>query len=347
MKAQALLRILAGGLMFLAPAIGLSTDAIATKNLNLRSGPSSSAPRVALVKLGARVTLLEPLPKADYYHVRTALQQEGWLWATGVRLNLAPSSGSRKLIIRPADREQEPAGETAAAAVPAAAVACQTNLASCPDTGCAAPGTPHASANQRKRSPPSGTQAVRLTFDDFALLQQQADTLVGENHELSAEQRAQLSGLTVGAGQVSEGDLVSLAGYLVGIPHPNTGESVNCNLHGEANNDYHIPVSNDPANTDFQGIVVEMTPQNRDSAWTLANLTQTENNQQLVLVTGALFYDNLHRVNGDPGNPKKGQPHRFSLWEIHPITGVSVCVKADNSCDPARPADWAALGAGT
>jgi hypothetical protein len=322
-----------------APATGATLQAVTSKNLNLRSGPATTSSPIMVVKSGVRVTLLEPQPKGGYYHVRAA-QRDGWLWAAGVRVS--PTNGSsRKLVRRPADVEQEPQFHVLAAG------ACQADLSSCPDTGCASPDTPHALVNQRKRAMPTATNAVPLTFDDFASLQQQADSLVGENHELSADQRAQLAGLSVGAGQVSEGDLVTLAGYLVGTPHPNTGESVNCNLKGESNNDFHIPLSNDPANTDFRGIVVEMIPQSRDLSWTLANLTQTETNGQLVLVSGALFYDNLHVVNGDGANPRKGQPHRFSLWEIHPVTAVAVCAKSDNSCDPAQPADWVPLGSGT
>jgi hypothetical protein len=321
------------------PATGATLQAVTTKNLSLRSGPATTSPRITVVKSGVQVTLLEPQPKGDYYHVRAA-QQEGWLWAAGVQVTPTSGVSSRKLVRRPADMEQEPQFHVSAAG------ACQADLSSCPDTGCASPGTPHAIVNQRKRRMPTATSAVLLTFDDFATLQQQADSLVGENKELSADQRAQLTALNVGAGKVSEGDLVTLTGYLVGTPHPNTGESVNCNLKGESNNDFHIPLSNDPGNTDFQGIVVEMIPQSRNSSWTLGKLTQIENNGQLVLVSGALFYDNLHLVNGDAANPRKGQPHRFSLWEIHPIAQVGVCTKSANSCDPNRPSDWASLGSG-
>jgi hypothetical protein len=103
-------------------------------------------------------------------------------------------------------------------------------------------------------------------------------------------------------------------------------------------------MSNDPRNTDYQGIVVEMIPQDRPAAWNLANLTTVVNNQQLVLVTGALLYDNLHFVNSDSSNPKGGQPARFSLWEIHPVTNMVVCSKSDNSCDPSNASDWLPLG---
>jgi hypothetical protein len=56
-----------------------------------------------------------------------------------------------------------------------------------------------------------------------------------------------------------------------------------------------------------------------------------------------LIYDNLHLVNSDPGQPKGGQPHRYSLWEIHPVAQFVVCGNLDNTCDPSQPGDWIPL----
>jgi hypothetical protein len=136
---------------------------------------------------------------------------------------------------------------------------------------------------------------------------------------------------------------VQLAGFLVGNPHPNTGESVNCNLSGPANNDFHIPFASDPDQTPFQGIVVEMIPQNRPANWNIKVLKQIEAARRMVLVTGQLFYDNMHRVNPDQDDSLSGQPPRFSLFEIHPITSVAVCLRSDTSCDPSDRAAWETL----
>lgn len=320
--------------LLLAPDFLLAQkQATITEGSNLRPDPSTHNPPIQTLARGTRVAVLEAKPTNGFYHVRTKGKKEGWVWSKN--LNLGAQS-SKKLVRRSAVVETEVEALGAAA--------CASGLDACPASGCAAADAPHGLANQLKRRIPSSSTPTLLTFDDFQVLQQQADNLVGENKELSADDRAKLTNLTAGNGQVSEGDVVSIVGYLVGVPHPNTRESVNCNLKGEQNNDFHIPISNDPDNTDFQGIVVEMIPQSRPDTWTLANLTQVENSRQLVMVTGALFYDNFHLVNGDPSSPKKGQPHRFSLWEGHPLTQFVVCTKTDNSCDPSQAGDWTALG---
>ena len=334
--------------------IGFSTQtlaqshAVVTQPLHLRVAPSKASALLSTLKNQQAVTLLDPGKKNGYYHVRVTQTTDGWAWADGVQLGVAVVSvaahsapGSRQLVRTPASKELEPVTIGMARAK-----ACVADLSSCSTNGCSPDGSGHALANQMKRATPSGDVPVMLTFDDFANLQQQADNLdgIGEGHDIAVDKRSQLSGLTASAGTVSEGSLVGIVGYLVATPHANSGESVNCNLKGEVNNDFHIPMSNDPNNSDYQGIVAEMIPQNRPDNWSLSNLTQVASNRQLVMVTGGLFYDNIHRVNGDPNNPVGGQPRRYSLWEVHNLTQFLVCTKSDNSCDPARPDDWAPLG---
>jgi uncharacterized protein YgiM (DUF1202 family) len=333
------LRPLAVVFLFLLVPIALTAQSqgTITQGSNLRADPSTHQPPIQTLAKGTHVTVLNPKPMNGFYQVRTPEKKEGWVWGKNLTMATQASQIPRKLVRRPAVVEE-------AREALGAAAACASDLNSCPVSGCAAPDAPHGLANELKRRVPTSSTVVPLTFDDFQTLQQQADNLVGENKELKAEDRAKLASLAVGNGLVSEGDVVSIVGYLVGVPHPNTGESVNCNLKGAQNNDFHIPISNDPDNTDFQAIVVEMIPQDRPDTWTLANLTQVANNRQLVMVTGALFYDNFHLVNGDPSSPKRGQPHRFSLWEAHPLTQFVVCTKPDNTCDPTQAADWTPLG---
>lgn len=324
-------------LLVLPGFLSAQKQATISHNAKLRSDASTNNPSIQTLAAGTSVVVIDAKPTNGFYHVRTDQNKEGWVWSKSVSFPAKANAGLRKLVRPPTVVETEQP-------MASATTSCAGDLNSCPASGCAAPDEPHGLANQLKRRIPTSGATVLLTFDDFQALQQQADDRVGENKELSADDRAKLTGLTVSSGQVSEGDVVSVVGYLVGVPHPNTKESVNCNLQGADNNDFHIPISNDPGNSDFQGIVVEMIPQSRPDAWTLGNLTQVENSTRLVMVTGALFYDNFHYVNGDPSSPRRGQPHRFSLWEVHPLTQFSVCAKSDNSCDPSQATDWTPLG---
>ena len=112
-----------------------------------------------------------------------------------------------------------------------------------------------------------------------------------------------------------------------GKPHANSGELVNCNLKSEANNDIHVSVTEKKNGSEFEGIVVEMIPQDRPANWTSSKVGKLRG--KVLLIEGGLFYDNLHFTNGDEDNPMPGQPKRFSLWEIHPVTSVKVCKKHD------------------
>jgi hypothetical protein len=227
-----------------------------------------------------------------------------------------------------------------------AAPPCAGTLDQCPAVGCADDGSTHGIFNQAKRRKPTGDTPVTITFADLASLQSQADKLVGEGGELTLDDRAQLKNLPVAAGTVDEGSLVQLVGFIATgplSPHANTGESVNCRLKTPANNDFHISFVADPNGTEFDSIVVEMIPQDRPAGWTLPKLSKMKQQRKQILVRGALFYDNEHVVNADANNEAAGQPRRFALWEIHPITEFLVCRKTTGTCNPNSAADWAAF----
>ncbi|HLK68274.1 MAG TPA: hypothetical protein VKU19_32800 [Bryobacteraceae bacterium] len=225
--------------------------------------------------------------------------------------------------------------QPAAVAQKASAAVCAVDLASCPVSGCADPKSDpaHALINQMKRREPSGPTKP-VTFDDFSALQRQADQLVGQDKPLDRSARDKLKDMKVSGGLVAEGDVVQLTGFLVGSPHPNAGESVNCELTGQSNNDFHIPIAAEARATEFEGIVVEMIPQARRDGWDLAKLRKLAGTDKQVRVTGQLLYDNMHRVNKDPEHEEPGQPKRFSLWEIHRVTAFEVCRLTECKTDP-------------
>ena len=225
---------------------------------------------------------------------------------------------------------------------------CKPNLAACPTHGCAAPGSTHALLNQTKRAIPQQTQPTVLTLDDFETLQHVADQRLGEQQKnLTAQKRTKLRNLPVPAGTVSEGALVEVRGFVVGLPNRpsanKSGESVNCRLRGERDNDFHIPVARRWTHSEFRSIVVEMVPQDRPARWTIDRLQEVAQQGRQVRVRGQLFYDNEHVVNDEPDHPIGGQPKRFSLWEVHPITEFMVCKMPKKSCDPGDSSIWQTL----
>jgi hypothetical protein len=230
---------------------------------------------------------------------------------------------------------------TAPAVASKKAPPCHATLAGCPEQGCATKGTPDALVNQLKRHHPTSKTPATLTLDDFTSLQEQADSLVGQKKPLTAAMRKKLTHLSTSSGFVSEGDLVRVTGFLVGTPHANSGESVNCRLTKVANNDFHLTIAEEPNTEEFTGIVVEMIPQDRPKEWNLKALRKIENDETAVLIVGQLLYDNKHLVNDDPDNPRASDPKRFSLWEVHPITAFLVCTST--TCDPSKTGDWAPL----
>jgi hypothetical protein len=230
-----------------------------------------------------------------------------------------------------------------ASASHAKAKGCALSLTDCPEAGCADPDTPDGLTNTLKRHVPTGTNAHLMTVADFASIQAQAEKRVGtKKASLTAAQHAKLKSLSVHGGSVSDGDLVMVVGYIVGDPHPNTGESVNCGLKNASNNDIHITVAQEAGSDEMDGFVVEMIPQDRLDSWNREALQGIEAARKEVLVTGQLFYDSKHHVNDDPDNPVQGDPKRMSLWEVHPITAFAVCTAA-KTCDAKNASEWTQL----
>ena len=296
---------------------------VTQRSVSIRYAASFASPVVATAPANTPLYWLGNQQKNGFYRVVGKDKgTAGWVRAGDVQV-------TKKLIISGFE----------------SAAACATELSQCSENGCAAEGSPDGVSNTLKHHIPSAGSATPISFDDLAALQQQAGDAVGTGIHIPPESRSALSNLPVANGTVSEGDAVRVIGYLTTDgtgPHPNSsGESVNCGLKGASNNDFHIPVTADPDNSEFEAFVVEMIPQHRPDSWTVANLKAAQAQKQQVWVEGNLFYDSVHRVNADPNNPLGGQPKRFSLWEIHPVTKFLICRK--DKCSSADEQDWSSL----
>jgi hypothetical protein len=296
----------------------------------LKSHPKNSAATVRMIPTGTTLQWIEGQKKGNWVRVVLPKGPAGWVPAKMVTIVTQPPPP-------PATSE-----------ITLAAAKCEPNLDACTVNGCAAEGSAHALMNQAKRKFATGTP-VTISFSDLAALQEAADSVVGQGQEIP--DRSVLQNLQVGSNQMGEGTAVQLTAFLASNPpgpHPNTGESVNCNIRLPQNNDFHIPITEEANQTEFDGFVVEMIPQGanegekRDPGWSLDKLKRLQAAQRQVKVVGKLFYDNAHVINPDPQNPLQSQPKRFTLWEVHPISQFLVCKKT-SGCDIDTDTDWTPL----
>jgi len=126
---------------------------------------------------------------------------------------------------------------------------------------------------------------------------------------------------------LGEGKPVVLQGFVLAAEQEGE-ESVNC---GKAvpdesvDHDIHISIVDSASNTnECSGIVAEMIPHHRPTAWTPAAVDAVAKAHLMVRVTGQLMFDSSH-TPCVAGAAIEGDPKRASLWEVHPIYKFEVC----------------------
>jgi hypothetical protein len=213
---------------------------------------------------------------------------------------------------------------------------------SCPATGASTPNTPQAAQNEAKNGFCSSGVPVSVTFATLRQLQAEAASKVtfGSDAKLPKD-RSLLKNLPSPSGTIGEGTLVRLAAYVIDAHYSNVGagESVNCKQPDKDSNDIHI-VLGERSNKDDEcsSATAEMSPHFRPAAWIPTNLN--DNNAHLYRFTGHLFFDGSHQPcsGGQGPNPK-----RSSLWEIHPVYGVDLCMEPSNKCSVESDVGWVSL----
>jgi hypothetical protein len=153
--------------------------------------------------------------------------------------------------------------------------------------------------------------------------------------------RSMLRDLPTSKGPLSEGQVVRIVAFVIDAHGSNLsgGESVNCKQNGAENNDIHIvlgePVGQKgPSSDECLSVTAEMSPHFRPEVWTPDALNQ--HNTHLYRFTGQLFFDASHR----PCVGGKGSPKRRSLWEIHPVYAVDICMDTNNNCKIDSDENW-------
>jgi hypothetical protein len=185
-----------------------------------------------------------------------------------------------------------------------------------------------------------GTPVV-LTYEVYPILQSAAVELLGPRYAPPAD-RSKLKNIVTWKGKkIGEGTVVTLVAFVDRARYSDvdTGESVNCDLHGDADNDVHIPLLQTAGDSDeCHSVTAEISPHYRPDAWTPENLNKIKNP---VRMTGQLFFDASHKPCSAT---MKEEPLRQSVWEIHPIYSVDVCVNSSiSACDPNTAKNWTPL----
>jgi hypothetical protein len=168
---------------------------------------------------------------------------------------------------------------------------------------------------------------VNIDFDVLHQLQAAAakpgsGITFGSDAQLPKD-RSVLRDLPTKAGPLSEGTVVRLVAYVMDAHYSNigSGESVNCKQPDKESNDIHIVlVDNDKERNECNSVTAEMRPHFRPDVWDPTNLNQK--NAHLYRFTGQLFFDASHR----PCSGGKSSPKRSSLWEVHPVYALDICM---------------------
>lgn len=116
-------------------------------------------------------------------------------------------------------------------------------------------------------------------------------------------------------------------GYVVGVKIGGI-ESVNCHAKDAPHRDTHIELALHPSAPPRQRVIVEVTPRLREKMAVISDWSTTALKKQLlgkrVRITGWLFDDLEHKPQAENTNPGGARNWRATVWEIHPITGITV-----------------------
>lgn len=189
--------------------------------------------------------------------------------------------------------------------------------------------------------------AIELSFDSIEQLQAATDRRhvlqgIALRRRSKVQQEFTVTDFYGKPVKVREGSVVSIRGYIVGIPHVSRADRDPCDTApGRAARDYVLNLGELAGDTEFDSIIAVITARNRrqhpnDKKWNLEKIRRIARETAMFRLTGQLFYDSKHVVNSDPAAEMKDEPRRLSLWEIHPVTNIKVCRSdTDSGCrDP-------------
>ena len=298
-------------LALLTAASGAAQEAVVTHNVNLRNDPSTTHAPIRLLAPPDIVELLQAEKTNGYYHVRTADDDEGWVYGNYVRVMSADESepASPETALGPPPPPPGPAAEVSSdweKPVPGETTF-QSAGQTCGPTGDG--GDTETNSLKNRTDVPASYHEVQFDAVASLLFPNPASK---HRHDWSA---AQLDII-----KPFEGAAVTVVGYIVAIK-PQTGgsgESTNCHWTKAAQVDWHMALTQDAGQGEAEAVVVETTPRVRKAhpKWTTTALKPWLNSDAPVRISGWLMVDPEHRAHLGT--------FRSTLWEIHPITKIEV-----------------------
>jgi hypothetical protein len=221
---------------------------------------------------------------------------------------------------------------------------------SCGPDGLGAPNSSQAAQNDAKNNFCASGTPVDVDFDVLHQMQDVAAKRVTFGGDNSLPQdRSLLRSIPTTKGNIGEGTIARLAAFVQDAHYSNVGkgESVNCKKGDAESNDIHIVLQEKlpaPKANECDSATAEMSPHFRPDLWNPDILNEKDQNlfggkKHLLRFTGQLFFDASHSpcVNGS-GRP----PLRSTIWEIHPVYNVEICVDGD-TCTVGDDKGWQSL----
>jgi uncharacterized protein YraI len=268
--------------------------AVVTRNVNLRTGPSTSNSVVRLLHPPDELTVLDPAKHAGYFEVRTAGGSHGWVWANNIRVTgtLPPAVVS----------------DSTAAGPPVV-------YRGCPPEGSAASADYRASNEKKNRVQAPSPTDIDSTATLASLLVHGAPTdwndgggasIVGYVYNVKPG----------GEETVNCGDTAALYKdthiELVGSPSDTRAIQ-------------RVIVEVTPRWRAF------MTQQG--VTWWTTDSLRHRLKGHWVRFTGWLFWDFTHADEAELTHPGGANNWRATAWEVHPVTAIRVCPGSPGSCD--------------
>lgn len=316
------------GFLLLVVAFPLhAQQAKVTRNVNLRADPSTDNPPIRLLTPPEQVQLLEPDKTSDYYHVKTASGEEGWVWSPNIRILEPTPTPSPGITATPT---AEPVA-TPTPLGPATAVDPSWEKGTPEETTftngshtCPPDGDPagDAETNHLKNRVDEPTAYHEVTFEAIANLP--------KPHVKTTRKGWKATDRAIAATDITpyEGVALSVVGFIVTrVKVENGGEGTNCGLTLDPEVDWHIPLVAHAHDPEKLSIVVETTPRVRRKhpKWAVDALNDWVNGDAPVRISGWLMFDPDHpSMKFDPSQPNLPGKFRQTLWEIHPITKIEV-----------------------